>query len=263
MRISVSQICSASWSFEEDVRRYAELGVPAIAVLRSKLAPIGLARAKDLLRASGLPVQGYGSIGSFSLHERERWKAELATAEREIGEAAELGSPTVTLLSGSGRGRPYPESEAAFLELLGPLLRMAERAGVTLVFEHNSPLRVDLGFCFTLHDALDLSEKVASPHFAVCCELNNAWVERHLYDDIRDRVAHIGLVQVNDFPEGTRTTPERAALGHGIIPLRPILKAFEAANYRGVYELEFLGPAVEKLGYEGSIRGSLSYLASL
>jgi sugar phosphate isomerase/epimerase len=260
MRISVSQICSASWSFEEDVRRYAELGVPAIALLRSKIEPIGVKRAGELLRASGLPVLGYGSVGIFSLHERERWKTELATAEREIAEAAELGSPTVTVLSGSGRGHPYAESESAFLELLGPLLRTAERAGVKLVFEHNNPLRVDLGFCFTLRDALDLSEKVASPHFGVCCELNNAWVERFLYDDIRNRVAHIGLVQVNDFPEGTRTTPERAALGHGIIPLRPILKAFGAANYRGVYELEFLGPAVEKLGYETSIRESLNYI---
>lgn len=263
MRISVSQICSASWSFEADVRRYAELGVPAIALLRSKIAPIGVARAKQLLRDAQLPVEGYGSIGIFSLHERERWKAELEVAMREIQEAAELGSPTVTLLSGGGRGRRYAESEAAFLAILEQLLPVAERAGVVLAFEHNSPLRVDLGYVHSLHDALDLALRVGSPHFAICCELNNAWVERFLYEDIRDRCREIGLVQVNDFPEGTRTTPERAALGHGIIPLRPILRAFEAAGYRGCYELEFLGPAVETLGYEESIRASLAYLAAL
>ena len=263
MRVSVSQVCSLSWSFEQDVRRYAELGVPAIALLRSKLASCGLPRAKQLLRESGLPVAGYGSIGIFSLHERARWKAELASAAREIEEAAELGAPTVTLLSGGGAGRRYAESESALLAILESLLPLAERAGVQLVFEHNSPLRVDLGFVHSLHDALDLAERVASPHFRVCCELNNAWVERFLYEDVRDRCGRIGLVQVNDFPEGTRATPERAALGHGVIPLRPILAAFEAAGYDGWYELEFLGPAVEKLGYEESIRCSLAYLEAL
>jgi sugar phosphate isomerase/epimerase len=119
---------------------------------------------------------------------------------------------------------------------------------------------VDLGFVHSLHDALDLADRVDSPWFAICCEINNAWIERFLYEDIRARAGRIALVQLSDFLAGTLSTPERAPLGDGIIPLGPILRAFEAARYPGWYEIELVGREIERLGYEESIRRSLAWL---
>ncbi len=111
-----------------------------------------------------------------------------------------------------------------------------------------------------LHDAIDLAEKVDSPQLRVCCEINNAWIERHLLDDIRDRSHLIAIVQINDFAEGTLATPERVPVGDGIIPLRRIFSAFERAGYDGYYELELIGPEIERLGYEEAIRRSVAWL---
>ena len=263
LRCAISQVCSFGWSFERDLSYYAEIGAPAISILGSKLEAFGREAGRRLLARSGLAVAGYGSLGPFSLHEPAAWPAEIRRAEDQIALAAELGARTATLLSGSGRGRPYPESEAALLSLLERLLPLAERHGVVLALEHNHALRVDLGFVHTLHDALDLTDRVDSPWFAICCELNNAWIERFLYDDIRARVGRIGLVQVSDFLEGTLSTPERAPLGDGIIPLESILRAFEAARYPGYYEIELIGREIERLGYEESLRRSLAFLERL
>ena len=81
------------------------------------------------------------------------------------------------------------------------------------------------------------------------------------YEDVAERSRLIGLVQVSDFAEGTLATPERVPLGDGIIPLERILGAFEASDYDGYYEIEQLGPEIERLGYEESLRRSLAFLA--
>ncbi|MCH2170288.1 sugar phosphate isomerase/epimerase [Myxococcota bacterium] len=259
-RISVSQISSASWGFERDVAFYASLGVDAIALLRNKVADVGVAEAQQILATHGLAVSGYGTCGFFSLDEPERWPGEIEAACRHIELAGVFGASTVTLVTGSGRGHPYRESEVAFRSILEQLLPAAEQAGVVIVLEHTGPLRVDLCYIHTLHDALDLAESVASPHFKICCELNNAWTERFLYEDLAERSQWIGLVQISDFAEGTLATPERVALGDGIIPLERIVAAIEASDYAGCYEIEQLGPEIERVGYEESLRQSLAFL---
>ena len=260
-RISVSQVSSVGWSFEQDLAHYASVGVEAVALLRTKVADVGFDAAQRALEASGLRGSGFGTCGFFSLHEPECWSAEIDEASRLVAQAGALGASTVTLVTGSGRGRPYPESQAAFLGILERLLPAAERAGVVLVLEHTGSLRVDLCFIHPLHDALDLAETLGSPQLKICCEINNAWTERFLYEDVAERSHLIGLVQVSDFAEGTVATPERVPLGDGIIPLERILTAFDASVYDGYYEIEQLGPEIERLGYEESLRRSLGFLA--
>jgi sugar phosphate isomerase/epimerase len=263
VKYAISQICSLGWDFARDVRHYAAVGAKAITVVHGKLNAYGVAAGRRLLAESGLEVAAYASLGPFSLHEPERWEAELETARREIANAAEIGAPLVEMLTGSGRGRPYDETEAAFLALLDRLLPIAERAGVVLAFENNHAMRMDLGFVHQLHDALDLVEKVGSPRLRVCAELNNAWIERFLYPDLARRSPLIGIVQVNDFAAGTLTTPQRVPPGDGIIPLRRILGALASAGYSGFLELELIGPEIERMGYEEAIRRSMLFLDSL
>jgi sugar phosphate isomerase/epimerase len=260
MKYAISEITSLGWDFERDVRHYAEAGARAITVVHSKIAAYGREAGRKLLASSGLEVAAYASLGPFALHEPERWDEQLETCRSEIAFAAELGAPIVEMLTGSGRGRPYDETEAAFLRWLERLLPVAERAGVVLAFENNHALRVDLGFIHQLHDALDLAEKVDSPHLRVCCEINNAWIERFLYKDIAERSQLIGIIQLSDFAEGTLCTPQRVPPGDGIIPLRRILTALERAHWPGYLELELVGPDIERMGYPEAIRRSIAFL---
>ena len=259
-RWSINQASSLSWDLERDLREYAALGASRITVMRHKLEACGLERARELLRASGLQVSTFSSIGGFALHERERWHGQLGAARANIELGAALGARTILMLTGPGQPHPYADSERALLALLEELLPAAERAGVVLAFEHNHALRVDIGFIHSLHDALDLVDRVDSPQFKVCVEMNNAWIERHLERDIRERCGRIGLVQVNDFAPGTLSTPDRVPLGEGMIPLKRIIAALEEAGYRGDYDVELVGPRIDALGYAESIRRSLAWL---
>ncbi|MCH8284046.1 MAG: hypothetical protein IIC20_05660, partial [Chloroflexi bacterium] len=156
-----------------------------------------------------------------------------------------------------------PEPPGSLEELLERLLPEAQALGVRLSVEHNSALRVDLGYLGTLHNALDLADKVDSPYLTVCLEMNNAWFERGLYDNIRDRIGRIGVVQIDDFKAGTTTTPSRVPLGDGIIPIERIVNAVLETGYDGYFDVEVLGPHVEEMGYEEAIRRCQAYLERL
>ena len=55
-------------------------------------------------------------------------------------------------------------------------------------------------------------------------------------------------MQISDYAEGTLTTPERVPLGDGIIPLERILPALMESACEGWFEIEQLGPEIERLG---------------
>jgi len=142
-------------------------------------------------------------------------------------------------------------------------VRDAERTGVRLAIEPVSQLRMDLGFLHAFADALDYAETLGSPAVGVVLELNNAWIERRLYANIRERTDRVALVQVSDFKVGTMTASARVVPGDGDIPLRRILGALAAAGYDGWYDIELIGPAIETEGYASVVPRAIARFREL
>ncbi len=260
LKYCVNEASTLKWPFDQDVRFFAELGVPAIAVSRPKLEAYGVDKGLRLLKDSGLQPAALLSAGFFTLCDRSKWPGQLEAARRAIDLAARLGVEALVLLSGPGGSLDYDEAQGAFLELLGSLIPEARQARVRLALEPNNCLRVDLGYIHSLHDALDLAGQIDSPWFTICFEINNSWIERRLYENIRRRSNRIGLVQINDFKQGTTCTPHRAPLGDGIIPIERIMRTFLEAGYQGYFDVEQVGPDIEALGYDEALRRSLAWL---
>ncbi len=260
VKYCVNEASTLKWPFERDVRRLAELGVRAIAVSRPKIEAYGVDRGIRLLKDTGLTPAALLSTGFFTLDARSQWPGQLDTARRAIDLAARLGVEALVVLTGPPGALDYEQAEGRFLELLGALVPEAQRAGVRLALEPNNCLRVDLGYIHTLHDALDLADQVDSPWFTVCFEINNAWIERRLYANIRERARRIGLVQINDFKRGTQCTPSRVPLGDGLIPIERIMRTFLDAGYQGYFDVELVGPEIEAMGYDEALRRSLAWL---
>jgi sugar phosphate isomerase/epimerase len=263
LRYSVNQIGLPGTDFEEDVRLLQRLGVPAIGVLRQKLATLGPTNAARLLDDSGLAVSVLLGAGGFPLDDPTGWDAPMDDLRRGLDEAATIGAPCLLVSSGPPGALSYEEAEARFLQVLDTALPEATQRRVGIVFEPNHALRVDLGYVHTLNDGLDLADDIDSPWFSVVAEVNNCWIERRLYDNISRRTRRVGLVQINDFAAGTRCTPQRVALGDGIIPLPRILNAFLTSGYEGYFDVEIVGPAVERLGGQETTRRSVDYLRRL
>ena len=250
---SVSQITTLGWPFERDVEAFAAAGAPAIGIAVRKLEAVGVMRAARLVRDAGLAVSCLTSSGPFPLLDTRGCEAALARARAHLEAAAELGAGCLMLLPGVAPSLTWEEAAARTRPLLEALIPDAERAGIRLGIEPVSQLRVDLGFLHTFDDTLDFVDEIGSPSLGVVLELQNAWIERGLYRNIRERTARIALVQVNDFRVGTLAASERVVMGDGDIPLRPIVHALAAAGYDGWYDIELLGPAIEREGYEAVV----------
>lgn len=245
----MSQITTLGWPFERDVEAFAAAGAPAVGVAIRKLEACGVARAARLLREANLPVSCLTSSGPFPLGDTAGEHAALERARRHLDAAAELGADCLMLLPGSAAGSSWEEAADRARPLIEALIPLAEKNRVRLALEPTSQLRMDLAFLHSFDETLDFADGIGSPWVTVVLEINNAWIERRLYHNIRNRTRRIGVVQVSDFKVGTLAASERVVIGDGDIPLRRICTALAEAGYAGWYDIELLGPAIEAEGY--------------
>jgi sugar phosphate isomerase/epimerase len=263
VRFSMSQITTLNWPFERDIEAYVSAGVPAVGVAIRKLEACGVARAAHLLQQAGLAVSCLTSSGPFPLGDVAGERAALERTRRHLDAAAELHADCLMVLPGNAIDRSWEEAAARFRPLLEALLPSAEQAGVRLALEPTSQLRMDLAFLHSFDEALDFAAAIGSPWLGVVLELNNAWIERRLYDNIRVRTPLIALVQVNDFKVGTLSAGARVVIGDGDIPLRRICRSLAAAGYDGWYDIELIGPAIEDEGYAAVVPRAVARFRAL
>jgi len=259
----MSQITTLGWPFERDVEAFAAAGAPAIGVAIRKVEEYGVTRAARTLRAAGLPVSCLTSSGGFPLGDESGEQEALARTRRHLAAAAEIGAECLMVLPGGAGRLSWEEAAERCRPLLETLLPLAERTGVRIALEPTSQLRMDLAFLHTFDEALDFVDQVRSPWLGVVLELNNAWSERHLYDNIRRRLDRVAIVQVSDFKVGTMAASERVVIGDGDIPLRRICAALAGAGYAGWYDIELLGSAIEAEGYDAVVPRALARFREL
>jgi len=259
----VSQITTLRWPFERDVDALVAAGVPGIGIAIRKLEEDGVIHAARRLREAGLAVSCLTSSGPFPLGDAAGERAALERVRRHLAMAAELGAASLMILPGGAPALAWEEAAARARPLFETLLPEAEQARVRLAIEPVSQLRMDLGFLHTFDEALDFVDAIGSPALGVVLELNNAWIERRLYANIRERTARIALVQVSDFRVGTLSASERVVIGDGDIPLRRLVHALADAGYAGWYDIELIGTAIEREGYDAVVPRSVAAFHAL
>jgi sugar phosphate isomerase/epimerase len=252
-RFSVSQITTPGWSFERDVEAFAAAGAPGIGVSVRKLEACGVPRAARLVRDAGLAVACLTASGPFPLGDDAGERATLTRARAHVAAAAELGAGCLFVVIGANPALAWEEAADRARPLVAELLRTAEDARVRIAIEPTSQLRMDISFLHSFHDALDFVDEFASPSLGVVLELNNAWIERRLYENVARRIGRVAIVQVSDFKVGTFAAGERVVIGDGDIPLRRICRAIADAGYDGWWDIELLGSAIEAEGYESVV----------
>ena len=166
----------------------------------------------------------------------------LATAERSIPVAAQLGIPRLNL-HGTGldsRGLPVvPQPMVdghdwlAAHETLTRLARLGEREGVTFCLENLNTAVDHPGVPFArAQDTLALVEAVDSPHLRLMLDLYHAQIgEGNLIQLVRRCASVIGEVQVAD-------VPGRCEPGTGEINYPAIARALADTGWRGTVGLE-------------------------
>jgi len=258
-RLSVSAVSSWQWPLDEDLAFWAEAGIDHVGLSFRKLEEAGVNAAAARVRDAGLRVSNIVELGWWQLDDRTTWSRQQDRLLAAVGAAAPFGACLV-LTTGPAGDLEWDAAAGALGEALEPVQHAATGADVELTMEHTSPLRLDLSFCTTARDGLDLARKL---HAGLCLELNSCFAERDLKGTIAAAGEVLAHVQVSDFVIGSLSTPDRAVPGDGDIPLRSLLATILESGYGGAFELEMVGPRIEGEGYASAIRRGVALLDEL
>jgi sugar phosphate isomerase/epimerase len=262
-RVCVSAISSYRNSLPEDVAFWERHGIDRVGVSVAKLEALGwddgVACIDDAV-ARGLRVGNLIGLGPFRLAEPEQWETQRARLLRSIDAAARFGAGCLVFTTGPATPLAWEDAADALEVALLPVLEVARAANVAFAIEHTNSLRVDVGFVHSLHDAIDIARRLGT---GVCLEINACWAERGLATTIADGIDRIRLVQVSDFRVGTLATPDRLVPGDGDIPIERILTDLLAAGYRGLFDLELVGPRIDEEGYDTAVPRAVDVLGAM
>ncbi|GAB3003172.1 sugar phosphate isomerase/epimerase [Amycolatopsis acidiphila] len=134
----------------------------------------------------------------------------------------------------------YPDCLPAVVARLRSSVRMAERAGITLMIELEGA-----SYAGRATEARQLIEALDSPSVALCWDVCNGWWsgEQPWEDGYREATqVRIVDVQTKDVPatpeDPARPTFGRAVVGEGDVPYAKIIPALIASGYEGYFTVE-------------------------
>jgi sugar phosphate isomerase/epimerase len=246
-RLSFNQMTVDPWSLEEAVRHCAKAGVANIGVWRHKLDG-DASRAAALIRGEGLRVSSLCRGGWFSASTAQERRMCVEDNRKAIEEAATLGSPVLVIVSGPANGQTLSDARATVMDGLLEVLPDAEQAGVVLGIEPLHPMyAAERSVVVTLRQANDIVDRLASAAAGVVVDAFHVWWDPELMVQIERAKGKIVGFHVSDWPVPLPgILMGRSMMGDGVIELRTMRQAVDAAGYDGPIEVEIFNDEIWK-----------------
>jgi sugar phosphate isomerase/epimerase len=248
--LSINEMTTYRWSFEEDVSHYKAAGIEAIGVWRQKLADCGEGKGIKLLDESGLKVSNLLWAGGFTGSDGHSYQESLADAREAVQLAAALSADCVVVYSGGRNGHTQNHARRLFASALDELLPLAGQVGVALAVE---PMHAGCADEWTLLTTLDetmaLIDGIGSSHLKLVFDTYHLGYDPRILDDIARIVPHIAVVHLGDGRCPPDHEQNRCCLGEGNLPLGKIVQTLRQAGYDGFYDVELMGEAIENCDY--------------
>ncbi len=249
-RLSVNEITTFRWSFEEDVAQYAAAGFTAIGVWRQKLSDYGVDRAVELLRQHRLTVSNFCWAGGFTGSDGRTFRESMGDAIEAIQTAGRLRAKCLVVYTGARAGHTSNHARRLIHTALSELLPIAEEFGVDLALEPMHPgCASDWTFLTTLEDTLAILDGIPSPHIKLVFDTYHLGFHPCAIDQIEKIVDRVAVVHLGDGKAPPQSEQNRCPLGEGEIPLAEIVKRFLAAGYQGYFDIELIGEELENDNY--------------
>ncbi len=263
-RLSMSELTTLRWSFEEDVAHYAACQIPAIGVWREKIADFGEEKGRELLEDRGLQVGSLSWAGGFTGSEGMTFLDSIDDAIEAIRLAESLAAPCLIVHSGARGGHTLSHARRLLVQGLQYLAPIAAECGVTLGLEPMSPASAaDWTFLTDLREAANVVEEADSPHVGLVLNTYHwGWDSQALTQSVAmaDRIC---LVKLGDSRLPPDREHSRCRLGDGHIPLREWVARLVQAGYDGDFDVELRGEEIEPGQYEAVLRQSKHFFDRL
>jgi sugar phosphate isomerase/epimerase len=231
------------WTMDKAVDACLARGITAIAPWRDQVEMIGLAEAVRVVRSNGLRVTGLCRGGMFPAADAEGRTAAIDDNRRAIDEAAALGADCLVLVVGGlpKASRDIAAARDMVADGIAAILPHARANDMPLAIEPLHPMyAADRACVNTLKQALDVCDLLGDG-VGVAIDAYHVWWDPELMSEIA-RAGAAGKIlahHVCDWLVPTRDLLlDRGMMGDGVIDLKGIRAAIEAAGYRGPQEVE-------------------------
>lgn len=249
-RLSMNEMTTYRWSFEEDVHNYAAAGFRAIGVWRQKLSDFGEERGIELLRDSGLEVSSLLWAGGFTGSDGRTFRESVQDAQDSIRLAAALHAGCLLLYTGSRAGHTHNHARRLIKSALQELAPLAEDLDLTLAIE---PMHLGCAaewtFLTGVDDALDLLESTGCPHLKLAFDTYHLGHDPRTLARLPDIASRIAIVQLGDARRPPQGEQNRCRVGEGELPLRQIVSTLTDSGYDGYFDIELMGEEIEDCDY--------------
>ncbi|MFO1034764.1 MAG: sugar phosphate isomerase/epimerase family protein [Hyphomicrobiales bacterium] len=200
------------------------------------------------IRDAGLAVTGYCRSTYIPASTRDGFRANVEANRQALRDAATLGAATFVMVVGSlpQGSRDLNGARAQVKDATALLLEDGKTLGVKIALEPLHPVYAADRSCLTLtSEALNWCAEIegdaAAPHLGVCLDVYHTWWD----PGITKAIARAGAARrifnfhVCDWLVPTEDVlNDRGMMGDGVIDVRSLRAAAEAAGYAGHVEVE-------------------------
>ncbi len=245
-RLSLNQITLNKLSLRECVDACVRHEVGWIAPWRNKVAEIGLAESARLIKDSGLKVSGLCRGGYFPAPTAEARAKQIDDNYRAIDEAAALGTEVLVLVCGPAPDKDIDGARGMVADGIAAVVGHAHACGIKLGIEPLHPMfAADRSVICLTDEALELAQKFDAADVGLALDAFHIWWDPRVYYKISKCAGRIVAFHVSDWAVPLPDIfAARSMMGAGVIELRRLRQAVDAAGYSGPIEVEIMNHAL-------------------
>jgi sugar phosphate isomerase/epimerase len=264
LRLSVNELTTYRWSFDEDVTNYAEAGITQMGIWRQKLSDYGEAEGIELMRDYGLSASSLLWAGGFTGSDGRSHRDAIEDGVEAIELAAQLHADCLVVYTGGRGGHTRTHARRLVQAALEELAAYANDFGVTLAIEPMHPAcGMNWTFLTSLAATLEFLDHLNTDSVKIVLDTYHVGLECGLLQRLPGLVPKIGLVHLGDARRAPQREQDRCLLGRGNVPIHDIVAGLHDSGYEGPYELELMGLEIEDYDYWELLSDSRRVVESL
>lgn len=258
--ISVNPMAVVTEGLPEQVALLRAVGADQFGLTIGACREFGWENTLQLLGDSGGRL-GYLCHGASARADDERsWRKEIVVFREAVEFAARAGASQIYFTTGRQGMLTWEQAAERVAEHLAPLVDHAGSRGVGITLENTLSLRSELSFTHSVRDTAALAAMTGAQ---LCVDLYCCWGEAGLAETLRANLDRIAMVQISDMEVGDLQQPNRRVPGDGDVPLEPLLTLVKELGYRGLIDIELIGPEIEKQGARQALGRSVEWLKNI
>jgi sugar phosphate isomerase/epimerase len=264
LELSMNEVTTFRWSFEEDIENYCRAGYRSIGLWRHKLSDGDEEQAVDTLVESGLGVSSLACAGGFTGLGGVSFRESMDDTISALRLAARVQAGCLVVHPGGRNNHTSRHALRLLRTALDELLPIAEHFEVPLALE---PMHVACAASWTfLTDFERVSELVAeysTPYLKLALDTYHfPWNESD-HNVLPEIAPHIGVVYLADRREPPSIDHDRCPLGRGQLPLSDIVASLIESGYEGPFDVRLMGTEIQPADYDTLLQQSQRAFAEL